>query len=141
MTVKGQIKDGRPQPTSFMSAVVREDEKVNVQFWLDGSRVRDLKVEEPPPEDDRVPIADAHKTGVIDPLSALLIPGPADPMAREGCERTLAMFDGMQRAQDRLCASLTRQERDGFMKTLIRLIKVNNEYGRGVLKMDQPPQR
>lgn len=97
VTVKGQVKDGRPQPASFVSAVVREDEKVNVQFTLDGSRVRDLKVDEPPPEADRVPIADAHKTGVIDPLSALLIPGPADPMAREGCERTLSMFDGRRR--------------------------------------------
>jgi hypothetical protein len=95
--VKGQIKDGRPQPASFVSAVVREDEKVNVQFALDGSRVRDLKVEEPPLEADRVPIVDTHKSGVIDPLSALLIPGPADPMAREGCDRTLSMFDGRRR--------------------------------------------
>lgn len=97
VTVKGQVKDGRPQPASFTSAVVREDEKVNVQFSLDGSRVRDLKVEEPPLEADRVPIADAHKSGVTDPLSAFLIPGPADPMAREGCERTLSMFDGRRR--------------------------------------------
>ncbi len=84
VSVKGQIKDGRPQPVSFVSAVVREDEKVNVQFALDGTRVRDLKVDEPPLEADRVPIADSHKSGVIDPLSALLIPGPDDPMAREG---------------------------------------------------------
>jgi hypothetical protein len=97
VAVKGQMKDGRPQPASFSSAVVREDEKVNVQFGFDGFRVRDLKVDEPQPEDDRVPIADAHKTGVIDPLSAFLIPGMADPMAREGCERTLAMFDGRRR--------------------------------------------
>lgn len=97
VTVRGQMMDGRPQPASFASAVVREDEKVNVWIAFDGARVRDLKVEEPPPEDDRVPIADAHKTGVIDPLSAFLIPGSADPMAREGCERTLAMFDGRRR--------------------------------------------
>jgi hypothetical protein len=97
VAVKGQVRDGRPQPASFTSAVVREDEKVNVQFALDGSRVRDLRVDEPPLEADRVPIADAHKTGVTDPLSAFLIPGPADPMAREGCERTLPMFDGRRR--------------------------------------------
>jgi hypothetical protein len=97
VAVKGQVKDGRPQPASFLSAVVREDEKVNVQFSLDGSRVRDLKVDEPPLEADRVPIAEAHKAGVTDPLSAFLIPGPADPMAREGCERTLPMFDGRRR--------------------------------------------
>jgi hypothetical protein len=97
VSVMGQMRDGRPQPESFASAVVREDEKVRVQFSFDGSRVRTLHVEEPPPEDDRVPIADAHKVGVMDPLSAFLIPTTGDPMAREGCERTLAMFDGRRR--------------------------------------------
>jgi hypothetical protein len=95
--VRGQMKDGRPQPSSFVSAVAREDEKVNVQIAFDGARVRDLKVDEPPPESDRIPIEAAHKVGVIDPLSAFLIPGPTDPTAREGCERTLSMFDGRRR--------------------------------------------
>ncbi len=97
VTVRGQMKDGQPRPLSFVSAVVREDEKVNVQIIFDGSRVRDLKVEEPPLESDRVPIEPAHKAGVIDPLSAFLVPGGVDPMAREGCERTLSMFDGRRR--------------------------------------------
>lgn len=98
VTVKGTIKDGRPRPASFASAVVSEEGKVNVQIAFDGSRVRDLKVEEPPLESDRVPIETAHKTGVIDPLSAFLIPGTSDdPMAREGCNRTLSIFDGRRR--------------------------------------------
>jgi hypothetical protein len=98
VTVKGTMKDGRPQPASFVSAAIREDEKINVRFAFEGSRVRDLKVEEPPPESDRVPIDPAHKIGVIDPLSAFLIPGASDdPMARAGCERTLSMFDGRRR--------------------------------------------
>ena len=97
VNVIGHIKDGRPQPVSFVSAIVREDEKVNVHIDFDGTRVRDLKVDEPPPEADRVPIAESDKVGVIDPLSAFLIPGPLDPMARVGCDRTLAMFDGRRR--------------------------------------------
>lgn len=101
VTAKGRIRDGHLQPVSFVSAVEREDEKVNVQIAFDGARVRDLKVEEPPLEADRVPIAPSHKTGVIDPLSAFLIPspipGPADPLSREACERTLSMFDGRRR--------------------------------------------
>jgi len=97
VSVTGQIKDGRPQPMSFASMVVREDERVSVQIGFDGSRVRDLRVDEPPLEDDRVPITEAHKFGVIDPLSAFLIPGASDPTAREGCERTIAMFDGRRR--------------------------------------------
>ena len=101
VTAKGRIKDGQPQPVSFVSDVAREDEKVSVQITFDGPRVRDLKVEEPPLESDRVPITPAHKSGVIDPISAFLvpspIPGPADPLSREACERTLSMFDGRRR--------------------------------------------
>ena len=101
VTAKGRIKDGQPQPVSFVSAVEREDEKVNVEIAFDSARVRDLKVEEPPLEADRVPIAPSHKTGVIDPLSAFLIPSPVsgldDPRSREACERTLSMFDGRRR--------------------------------------------
>jgi len=97
VSVIGQIRDGRPQPDSFVSMVVREDEKVNVRIGFEGSRVRELQVEEPPLESDRVPIPEAHKVGVIDPLSAFLIPGGDDPMAAEGCMRTLAMFDGRRR--------------------------------------------
>ncbi len=98
---RGRIKDGQPESVSFVSDVVREDEKVNVQITFDGARVRDLKVEEPPLESDRVPIAPSHKIGVIDPLSAFLIPGtepgPADALSRQACERTLSMFDGRRR--------------------------------------------
>lgn len=125
VVVKGQMKDGRPQPASFVSAVVREDERVNVQFALDDSRVRDLKVDEPPPEADRVPIADAHKTGVIDPLSAFLIPGPDDPMARTGCERTLPMFDGRRRYDLTLSFKRTDMiKRDGGKQSMVLVCSI-----------------
>jgi hypothetical protein len=42
----------------------------------------------------------------------------------------------MQRAQDRLLAPLSQKERDNFMATLVRLIEVNNAYGRTMLRMD-----
>lgn len=57
-------------------------------------------------------------------------------ITRKGRSVTTKMFASMQRAQDRLCAPLSQKERDVFMATLIRLIEVNNEYGRGALRMD-----
>ena len=69
-------------------------------------------------------------------------PNPRDRRARlaritrRGRALTAAMFSGMQRAQDRLCAPLKQKERDVFMATLIRLIEANNEYGRGALRID-----
>lgn len=69
-------------------------------------------------------------------------PNPRDRRAKlaritkRGRAVTAAMFNSMQRAQDRLCAPLTQKERDVFMATLVRLIEANNEYGRGALRID-----
>jgi DNA-binding MarR family transcriptional regulator len=69
-------------------------------------------------------------------------PNPRDRRAKlarisqRGRALTAAMFNAMQRAQDRLCAPLTQKERDVFMATLVRLIEANNEYGRGALRID-----
>ena len=48
---------------------------------------------------DRVPVTDAHRKGVIDPMSAALIPvaGKGEVLAPEACKRKLAIFDGRQR--------------------------------------------
>ena len=55
----------------------------------------------PPLEDrpDRIPVTEGHKRGVVDPVSALLMPvagsgAPADPGA---CNRTIPIFDGAAR--------------------------------------------
>jgi len=69
-------------------------------------------------------------------------PNPRDRRAKlaritkRGRAVTAAMFNAMQRAQDRLCAPLTQKERDVFMATLVRLIEANNEHGRGALRID-----
>ncbi len=98
VNVRGVIQDGRAQPARFVSAVQREDGKTGVQMTFEAGAVRELKVEEPPPESDRVPIADAHKQDVIDPLSALLIPvAGGATMPASACTRVLNIFDGRRR--------------------------------------------
>jgi hypothetical protein len=46
-----------------------------------------------------VPLTQLHVQGVTDPLTALLLPdaGGEGAPAKEGCERTLAVFDGRRR--------------------------------------------
>src|SRR5262249_35757581 len=46
-----------------------------------------------------VPLTDAHRRGVADPMSATLIrvPGTGDTVTPEACRRTLAIFDGRMR--------------------------------------------
>jgi hypothetical protein len=52
---------------------------------------------EPSPE--RVPLTEAHRKGVVDPMSAVLIPvaGKGELVTPEACKRKLAIFDGRTR--------------------------------------------
>lgn len=98
VSVKGIVKDGRLQSASYASAFTRDKEKAGVQMLVDAGRVRDLKIEETDPDTDRIPVTDAHKQDIADPLTALLIPAPVgDPVAAAGCERKLSIFDGRRR--------------------------------------------
>jgi len=90
---------------------------------------------------DRVTVAGVlsrlHRRGLVRRR-----PDPKDRRARlaevtaRGRSMTIAVFNGMQRTQDRLCAPLTPAQRDSFIATLALLVRANNEHGRGVLRMD-----
>ena len=62
--------------------------------------VTELTAEPPPhPDPDSIPVTDADRRGVIDPISAGLIPviGGEDLVSAAACARTLPVFDGRQR--------------------------------------------
>jgi len=58
----------------------------------------------PAPGANQVPITDANRTGVLDPMTALLvhIPGAGKTTVPEACERTIPIFDGHTRYNLRL---------------------------------------
>lgn len=110
VSVKGSIRDGRLQSASYISAFTRDKEKSGVQMTLDAGRVRDLKIDETDPDEDRVPVTDIHKQDITDPLTALLIPAAGgDPFAASVCERKLSIFDGRRRFD--LALSYRRQDK------------------------------
>jgi hypothetical protein len=51
------------------------------------------------PNPERIPLTDAHRRGVIDPMSAALIrvSGNGDPVSPEACRHTIPVFDGRMR--------------------------------------------
>src|SRR5882762_2081639 len=59
---------------------------------------------EPPVDPDRIPLTDAHRRGVYDPMtgSMLRVPGTADPLSPEACHTGAAIFDGRMRYDLRL---------------------------------------
>jgi hypothetical protein len=60
-----------------------------------------------------VPVTEAHRHGVLDPLSATLVvaPGIKDPVSPETCARTVPVFDGHQRFDLKLSFKRIEQAR------------------------------
>lgn len=98
ISLKGVMRAGRSQSATWSSKVTSRDELSIVNMTFESGKVRDLNVIEPPSEADRVPIVEAHKNSVIDPLSGFLIPAAAgDPLQPSACRRDLNIFDGRRR--------------------------------------------
>ena len=67
---------------------------------LAGGNVTDYAVEPPlPPHPDRIPVTDADRRGVFDPMTSMLnrVGGNGDPVSPEACNRKVAVFDGRVR--------------------------------------------
>jgi hypothetical protein len=95
----GMVAGPQPQPASFAVTSRSSREQRTVRMGLTSGAVAALEVV-PPVDDkpDRVPVTDAHKRGVLDPVSALVMPiigkDLNDPA---NCNRTLPVFDGAAR--------------------------------------------
>jgi len=97
--VRGLVKRGRLLPGSF-AVNMRSHDSFDVRMEMSGGNVKDL-VSEPPlePSPDRVPLTEAHRKGIVDPMTAVLMPvgGKGDVLTAEACQRKLPIFDGRQR--------------------------------------------
>ncbi len=98
LNTRGPVKGARPLPTSFSSKVTSGTAKEEVSMRLEDGSVKELVIT-PPRENELAPTAEAERQGIIDPLTAMLVPtaGAGEPLAAEACERTLPIFDGLHR--------------------------------------------
>jgi hypothetical protein len=95
----GVLRDGKVVPAHY-SYWERGSKSLAIDMDVTGGDVRRLSVMPPvDPAPDRVPVTELHKRGVLDPMSALLLPvrGNGPPLSPAACARTLAVFDGRQR--------------------------------------------
>jgi len=97
---RGRVRSGRLAPTSYAVTVTADRRPDEVRMAFAGSGVKDVQVEPPTPySPDRVPITDAHRRGVMDPLSAglVFVGGSGEVVSQDACRRTVPIFDGRQR--------------------------------------------
>ncbi|MFN3481735.1 MAG: DUF3108 domain-containing protein [Rhabdaerophilum calidifontis] len=96
---RGQIGGGTVLTNGFSFSASNGTDQRSVQIVASGGSVRSVVIEPPfDQKDDRVPVRPAHRNGVLDPVSALVMPSKAvDPLDKANCERRLPVFDGSQR--------------------------------------------
>ena len=96
----GSFSGDQAMPTSY-AATIDFDRKIDdVRIALVGGNVKDFSAEPPLlPHPERIPVTDADRRGVIDPMSSTLnhVAGNGDPISPQACGRKVAVFDGRVR--------------------------------------------
>jgi hypothetical protein len=97
---RGTLQAGRPVSAIFASTIVASKKSDEVRITIANGYVKDFTVE--PPQDnlsERVPLTEAHRRDVFDPMTASLlrVPGNGDPVSPDACKQTLSVFDGRLR--------------------------------------------
>src|SRR5215472_19135775 len=71
---RGTVRGDNLAPTTFVSTINNDKRVEELRIVLSAGTVKDLVLDPPTtPSPDRVPLTDAHRRGVIDPMSAGLI--------------------------------------------------------------------
>jgi hypothetical protein len=98
---KGLLQGANVVPAGYVASMISDKKADEVRMVLQNGTVREVTAEPPlVPSPDRVPVTEAHRKGVVDPMSAGLMPvaGKGELVTPEACKRKLAIFDGRQRA-------------------------------------------
>jgi hypothetical protein len=97
---QGHVVNGAFVPASYSATTNSSKKSETIRMTLAGGNVKEFAIDPVPPVDsDRIPVTDAHRRGVFDPMtgSLLRVPGTADPVSPEACHATTAIFDGRMR--------------------------------------------
>jgi hypothetical protein len=97
---QGRVVNGALVPASYSATTTSTKKSEAIRMTLSGGNVKEFAIEpEPPVDPDRIPVTDAHRRGVLDPMTGTLlrIPGTADPVSPEACRGGTSIFDGRMR--------------------------------------------
>src|SRR3954449_9999451 len=97
---QGRIVNGAPVATNYTATTTTSKKSQTIRMVLSGGNVKETTIEpEPPVDADRLPVTDAQRRGVYDPMTASLlrVPGTADPLGPDACRTGAPVFDGRMR--------------------------------------------
>ncbi|CEG10387.1 hypothetical protein BN961_03826 [Afipia felis] len=99
-SAQGKVLAGRLVPEAYLSSVFYGKKNETIRIAFAGERVTASTIEpEPPPTPDRIPVTDAQRRSVSDPMSGVMFvaPGKDELPSPQGCATGAAIFDGRMR--------------------------------------------
>jgi hypothetical protein len=98
--VQGHVVNGALVGTNYSASTTTSKKTEAIHITLANGNVKEFGIDPTPPVDpDRIPLTDAHKKNVFDPMTASLlrVPGTGDPVSPDACRTGAAVFDGRMR--------------------------------------------
>ena len=102
---QGRVVGGALVATNYSASTITSKKSEAIHIILSNGNVKEFGIDpEPPVDPDRVPVTDAQRRGVFDPMTASLVrvPGNADPLGPDACHGGVAVFDGRMRYELKL---------------------------------------
>lgn len=97
---QGRVVGGALIATNYVASTTTSKKIESIHIVLANGNVKEYGIEPQPPVDpDRIPVTDAHRRGVYDPMTGamLRVAGAGDPLTPDACRTGAAVFDGRMR--------------------------------------------
>nr|WP_225714947.1 DUF3108 domain-containing protein [Bradyrhizobium semiaridum] len=97
---QGRVVGGVPVATSYTATTTTAKKSETIRMVLASGTIKESTIDpEPPVDADRIPVTEAQKKGVFDPMtgSLLRVPGNAELMSPDVCRTSAGVFDGRMR--------------------------------------------
>jgi hypothetical protein len=97
---QGRVVNGALVATNYSASTTTSKKTEAIRMLLANGTIKEYAIEpEPPVDPDRIPVTEAHRKGVFDPMTGamLRVPGAADPLGPDACRTGTAIFDGRMR--------------------------------------------
>jgi hypothetical protein len=97
---QGRVVNGALVATNYSASTTTSKKTEVIRIVMSNGSVKEYAIEpEPPVDPDRLPVTDAQRRGVYDPMtgSMLRVPGSGDPLSPDACRTGAAIFDGRMR--------------------------------------------
>jgi hypothetical protein len=97
---QGRVVNGALVSTGYTASTTTSKKTEAIHMTLANGNVKEFGIEpEPPVDPNRLPITDAHRHSVYDPMTGamLRVAGTGDPLTPEACRTGAGIFDGRMR--------------------------------------------